>query len=377
MVTIDMDSRGADEVLPQPPNEALAQASHRLQESEERLRLAVAAGDIGIWDYYLSTGTLIWDDRCRQIHGAAPSVQISYQTFEESIHEEDRSRVQALVQRMLDPRNGGHYVVEYRVIGLIDRIERWVSVRGTVLFDENGKAVRFIGTTQDISEQKRIADTRERLIGIVGHDLRGPLSAIKTATALLSRAGRAPPKNLTDVISRSVDRMSAMISQLLDFTRIRLGGGLALDRRMFELRDLAEEIAHEVSLAHGGRVPVVSVFGNCTGTWDRTRMGQVVANLLHNALLHGSPEAPVTISLRGEPIEIVVEVHNEGTPISGELLPALFDPFRRGVFSSRHQGLGLGLFIASEIVLAHGGSIEVVSTPDAGTTFRVRMPRAG
>src|SRR5579863_1612589 len=127
------------------PQSQIADASllaEKLRESEERLRLALAAGGVGIWDYDVATGVLIWDPRCRQIHGAPPETPITYELFARSVHPDDRPRVDELVRRMLDPTNGGHYVVEYRIFDLESRVERWVAVRGSVLFDDAGAAVR-------------------------------------------------------------------------------------------------------------------------------------------------------------------------------------------------------------------------------------------
>ncbi len=358
------------------PVDPVDEIERRLRESEERLRLAVAAGEIGTWDYYPTTGALSWDERCKEIHGVARDAPVTYDLFVATIHPDDRRRVEEMVQRMLDPASGGRYVIEYRIQRLLDREERWVSVRGAVLFDDAGRAVRFIGTTQDITDQRRADETRERLLGIVSHDLRGPLSAIKTAASILQRKTSAAPQETVAVIARSVDRMAAMISQLLDFTRVRLGGGVALDAEVVDAGVLARQIVDEVTLAHGGRGPILDVRGDCVGAWDRSRLGQVIANLLHNAMLHGAPERPVTVTLRGEPNEVTFEVHNEGPPIAPEILPVIFDPFRRGAPSRHRQGLGLGLYITHQIVLAFGGRIEVLSTAEAGTTFRIHMPRA-
>jgi PAS domain S-box-containing protein len=350
----------------------------RLRENAERLRLALAAGAIGTWDYYPATGRLVWDERCKQIHGVAPDAPVSYELFEQTIHPDDSTRVSELIQRMLDPLSGGLYVVEFRVIRQRDGVERWISVRGSVLFDETGRATRFIGTTQDITEQRLAAETRERLLGVVGHDLRGPLSAIRSAAALL--ASHSPPdrQRFAKVILRSVDRMAAMITQILDYTRVRLGGGIALELDLIDLGALAEHIVDEVSLAHGGKQrPRVNLHDDCCGYWDRTRLGQLLANLVNNALLYGAPERTVTVSLWGTPAEVVLEVHNDGRPIPPELLPIIFEPFRRGAAGSAtsREGLGLGLYIAQQIVIAHGGVLRVHSTEASGTTFRAELPR--
>jgi PAS domain S-box-containing protein len=344
-----------------------------LREQAERLRLALAAGDIATWDYYPETGSLIWDDRCKEIHGVPADAALTYDIFLRTIHPDDKDRVDELIERMLNPANGGLYVVEYRIIRLSDRLERWISVRGSVLFDDGGRATRFIGTTQDITEMRLAAETRERLLGIVGHDLRGPLSAIRMAAALLVREVPGRRMKAVEVIVRSVDRMEAMISQLLDYTRARLGGGIAIERELLDVGVLAAQIIDEVGFARGGSRPILDVSHDATGLWDRTRLGQVLANLLYNALLYGAPARPVTVSVQGRPADVVVEVHNEGPPVPPELLPVIFEPFHHG--AAHRDGLGLGLFIARQIVRAHGGTIEVVSTNESGTTFRVELPR--
>jgi PAS domain S-box-containing protein len=283
-----------------------------LREQAERLRLALAAGAVGTWDYYPKSGELIWDERCRQIHGLEANAPVSYDEFQRTIHPDDRQRVDELVQRMLDPASGGLYVVEYRIVRLSDRAERWISVRGSVLFDEAGSATRFIGTTQDITEQREWAETRERLIGIVGHDLRGPLSAIRMAANLLAREVPAHRKKHVEITLRSVDRMEAIISELLDYTRVRLGGGISLTREHVDLVALAGQIIDEVGLARGGPRPTLDQHGECGGWWDRTRLGQVLANLLYNAMTYGDPARPLVVSVRGRPADVLVEVHNEG-----------------------------------------------------------------
>lgn len=351
----------------------LEDTENLLRGNVERLRLAIAAGAIGTWDYYPVTGLLDWDERCKEIHGVSPDAPVTYDLFERTIHPDDRARIEELIQRMLDPASGGLYVVEYRVVRLADRAERYISVRGSVVFDETGRAIRFIGTTQDITEQRLAAETRERVLGVVGHDLRGPLSTIRLAVSLVARelpAGRQKP---IQIVERSVDRMEAIISEVLDYTRVRLGGGFELEPEIMDLGVLATEIVDEVAFSRGGPQPVLETRDDCHGTWDRTRLGQVLANLLHNARLYGAPGRPVTVSVSGCPDRVVVEVHNEGAPIPAELLPIIFQPFRRGTKTGK--GLGLGLYITQQIVFSHRGTISVRSNQESGTTFRVELPR--
>jgi signal transduction histidine kinase len=214
-------------------------------------------------------------------------------------------------------------------------------------------------------------------VGILGHDLRNPLGAILTAAQLMLR--RNPDdktvRPLTRILS-SGERMTRMIEQLLDFTRARIGGGIPLARRDVDLQPLIEQIVDEEELAATGWAFDVSLDGDQKGSWDPDRLAQVFSNLISNAVRHGSPSAPLRLAVDGRHAAFVdVTVHNDGT-IPAPVLPGLFDPFQ-GTRSMRggSEGLGLGLFISAQIIKAHGGEIRVDSSPDAGTTFSIRLPR--
>ena len=166
-----------------------------------------------------------------------------------------------------------------------------------------------------------------------------------------------------------------MIEQILDFTRSRLGGGLEVVFAPMDLREAVTPILDEVRSAH----PSATIQLQCPelcGAWDRDRLEQVFSNLIGNALAHGDPGKPVTVTAGAEDHSVWVEVHNEGPPIPQELQSALFNPFRWSERASRSPaGLGLGLYISNEVVLRHGGQIEIRSTAAEGTTFRVTLPR--
>jgi len=170
--------------------------------------------------------------------------------------------------------------------------------------------------------------------------------------------------------------MSRMIEQILDLTRSRLSGGLEMKCAPTDLCAIISGVVDELQTAHPTRAIEVRCLP-ASGMWDRDRLEQVFSNLIANAIHYGSSEQPITVDSRQEGDSVVVEVHNEGVPISEELQVKLFDPFRRGSRDSRTattEGLGLGLYISREIVVAHGGDIDVRSTETHGTTFRVRLP---
>ncbi|SEK93719.1 PAS domain S-box-containing protein [Stigmatella aurantiaca] len=230
------------------------------------------------------------------------------------------------------------------------------------------------------SELRRAAEFRERFLGIVSHDLRNPLNAISlSAGALVREEGlSARAQKTAGRIVHSTERMGRMIGELLDFTRGRLGGGIPITRRPGDLRPLCRHVLDELRVARPDREVRLKGDGQFQGEWDGDRLAQLVGNLAKNALDYSPEDTPVTVSLHDEGHRVRLEVHNHGEPIPAEILPVLFEPFRRGVKAedSKPSGLGLGLFIARQIALAHGGTLEVRSTREEGTRFIVSLPRA-
>ena len=223
-------------------------------------------------------------------------------------------------------------------------------------------------------EIEQTARFREQLIGVVGHDLRNPLTAIVTSAQLLLRFAGLSEKQSRVVgrIASSADRMARMIDDLLDFARTRLGGGFPIHPRRIDLRELCEHTVEELEFAFAGRTVRLETEGDLWGSWDPDRMAQVISNLVGNALQHSSDDAEVKVTLRGEAEVVVLQTNNGGPPIPADVLPNVFEPGRRG---ARSGGLGLGLYIVQQIVLAHGGNIEARSIPGDGTTFTVVLPR--
>ena len=224
-------------------------------------------------------------------------------------------------------------------------------------------------------EARETARFREHFIGIVGHDLRNPLTAIVTSAQLLLRYGQLQEKQSKVVgrISSSADRMARMIDDLLDFARSRLGGGFPIHPRRIDLRELCEHVVEELEFAFPARTVRIEAEGDLWGSWDPDRIAQVISNLVGNALQHSPDDAEVRVSMRTLDDTVFVTTHNGGAPIPPEVLPHIFEPGRRG--DARAAGLGLGLFIVQQIVLAHEGSIEARSSAEEGTTFTVTLPR--
>jgi PAS domain S-box-containing protein len=262
-----------------------------------------------------------------------------------------------------------HYLLSIYPVRDIRNVVRWV---GTVVVD--------ITERQRTEEElRRAAEFRERFLGIVSHDLRNPLNAILLSANALMRADDLAPRHLKPVrrIITSAERMARMIGELLDFTRGRLGGGIPVSPQHLNLRHLVRHVMEELEAGHPGRELRLEGPGRFEGEWDPDRLSQVIGNLVKNALDYSPEGTPVRLRLRDEGESVVLEVNNAGPPIPAELLPTIFEPFRRLTRDSPHpaSGLGLGLYIVEQIVRGHGGTSSVRSSAEEGTTFTVRLPR--
>jgi signal transduction histidine kinase len=220
-------------------------------------------------------------------------------------------------------------------------------------------------------EAKRMKDL---FLGAVGHDLRGPLNTILmvACTMLRDDCGNAEHRSHATRIDRAGRRMQRIIEDILDLTRGQFAGGIPLSVQPTDLGAVCRGVVDECQLAAPERVLRLDVTGDVIGSWDTDRLGRVASNLVGNAVAHGG-DGPVHVRLSDQGEQVALEVHNRGAPIDPQVLPVLFEPFRRG--DTSHKGLGLGLYIVREIVRAHQGSVDVRSTAAEGTTFTVRLPK--
>lgn len=228
------------------------------------------------------------------------------------------------------------------------------------------------------ADAHRRAEFEQQLIGIVSHDLRNPLQVVRFAASLGRRAAGVDARAVRQFerILSSSARALRMIDDLLDFTRIRFMGALSVEARPIELSALAQRVVEEVLTTHPGRHVEVETAGDVSGQWDPDRLEQVVQNLVSNALQHTTEGTPVRVRARAEAERAVLEVHNGGPGIPCEDQARLFEPFQRGKGKPRSgRSMGLGLHITRHIVQAHGGTLELHSSDEHGTTFTVRLPR--
>lgn len=236
---------------------------------------------------------------------------------------------------------------------------------------------------EQVEERARVSEYQERLISIVGHDLRNPLTALLvSAQMLLQKREDLRPRQASavDRIQRSAARIDALVSLLIDFTYARLGKGIPTRPGPMDAKAAVERAAAGLRDRYPGReIRVDAPAQTLLGSWDGDRIAQLVDSLVSNALQYGA-DAPITVSLsRGADQSLELRVHNSGPAIPADLREHLFHPYRRGKGAeiSHPRGLGMGLYIVREIARAHGGTVEVRSDDADGTLFTVRLPVRG
>jgi signal transduction histidine kinase len=237
---------------------------------------------------------------------------------------------------------------------------------------------RLQQSQQALLDEQETAELREQFIAVLGHDLRNPLFSVTTGAFALSRMP-LPEQAVTVVerIKRSGDRMAKLVDNILDFARGKLGGGLPIVKQVDgHLEEALTHVVAELSAIHAGRRVHFQADVAAPVSCDSARIAQLLSNLLSNALTHGLADAPVRVTARSDRETFTLAVANQGEPIPPETVERLFLPFSRLAGDKRPEGLGLGLYIASQIAIAHQGRISVESTSE-GTTFTFRMPTTG
>ena len=237
--------------------------------------------------------------------------------------------------------------------------------------------------TESITEFTLDLDrSKEMFLAMLGHDLRTPIGAIMTSAKFMVETKELPEPHLTlttRIVSSSL-RMNSMIGALLDFTRSRLGGGIPVTRAPMNMGKAVHDVVNEIVAAQTDRKIEIDARGSLKGEWDCERMTQVLTNLIGNALEHGSDRTIVKVDVQGDEKEVTVAIHNRGAAIPPEQLDGIFSAMKRketavDTAGGASEHLGLGLYIADQIVRAHKGRIDVESSEESGTTFTVRVPR--
>jgi len=277
-------------------------------------------------------------------------------------------------------------VAEYRALRA-SVVRLWTRDQGEVTLTDLEDLTRFNeaidqSLTESVSRFTQDLDkSKEMFLAMLGHDLRTPIGAVLTSARFMLETKELPEPHLTltSRIVSSTTRMNQMVGALLDFTRSRLGGGIPIDAAPLNMGKVVHDVVNELKAAHPDRKIEVDARGALKGQWDCARISQVLTNLIGNAIEHGSDRTSVTVAVQGDDKEVSISIHNRGAAIHEDQMDGLFNAMKRHGTTAKSDGpsanLGLGLYIADQIVRAHKGRISVESSEEAGTTFSVHLPR--
>jgi PAS domain S-box-containing protein len=344
---------------------AVAQVAQAVAGLNEAQRLA----HVGNWDWDIPNDTVTWSDELFRIYGFEPqSREVTYESYVESVHPEDRELVRETVGRAYEAR--GPFLFDHRIV-LPDGSVRWTQSRGRVLTDDSGTPVRMVGTAQDITERKRLDELRDTILATVSHELRTPLTSILGFSMTLEeRWEELDPERRGQIVRHVAEqarRLEQLLSDLLDLDRLRLG---ALEPTLRET-DVAELVAR-VTSTHGVAVsgePVVAQV-------DPAKVERIVENLLANARKHTPRGTDISVWVAQQDGGVLIAVDDRGPGVAAEEREAIFEIFNRGGgdLAVSIPGVGVGLALVAQFAALHGGRAWVEENPGGGASFRVFLP---
>ena len=375
---------------------ALAKTKESLKESIQQRRVALEIAQLGTWEFDLETGEVRGDERSGEMFGFDPSAGYRLEDLLSHVHDEDRERVRREIVAAVSPPGSGIYETEYRVEAAPGRVRRILARGRAVRTGESppGRRVRFTGTVMDVTALRqaeqalreanaRLAEAdrrKDEFIAILSHELRNPLAPIRFALPSLQHPELPRPvAQAAAVIHRQVNHMTRLVDDLLDASRIGRGK-IELRRDIIPLASVVTAAIEAASpgihaARHALRLDLegeqVTVYG------DSARLAQAVTNLLNNSAKYTPRGGEISVSARREGDEAVIRVRDSGVGMTPEVLGTVFDMFDQGNRPQSQGGLGIGLALAKQLVVLHGGTIEARSEGiGRGSEFTVRLPLA-
>jgi PAS domain S-box-containing protein len=351
-------------------------AIQRLANSEQRLNMALEYTNMGSWDLNLQTFDIIYTPRLVEIFGYPPTAKITHPLMRQHIHPDD---LKPIVEKAFSIAiKTGFYFYEARAIRP-DQSIRWIRTQGRVIYDADKIPVRMLGTIMDITEEKNEQHRKDEFMGIVTHELKTPLTSVKGFAQFLHQRAVQAEDNTSAVLLQKmvsqINKLNLLVQDLLDVTRME-GGKMKFLSIEFNINDLIREVVEQISITTNKKIIIQDETWNGSIIGDRERTGQVLTNLLTNAIKYSPDADKVIISLTSAKDKVICSVTDFGIGIAKENQQYVFERFYRETEAhvTTFPGLGLGLYISAEIIRRQNGKIWMKSEKGKGSVFSFSLP---
>lgn len=348
-----------------------------LQRSKERLTLAQKAGNVGTFEWLLDDDKLIWTPELEALYGfPMGGFKGTCKEWENRMHPDDIDPVMQALKASI--KNGTQFYKEFRII-VPKKGERWLLGKGDVYFDDNGKPIRMVGVNIDITQRKAFERQKDDFLGIASHELKTPVTSIKAYTQVLEsifrKKGDEKAANQLAKMDMQVDKLTNLIADLLDVTKIQ-SGKLLFHEEVFALNELVNEVVEEIQRTTDNHAIIKKIAEDRKIFGDRERIGQVITNLITNAIKYSPRADKIIVHTQTDDKNVILKVQDFGVGIPKEKQNKVFEQFFRvsGPKQNTFPGLGLGLYISSEIIKREGGTIWFESEEKKGSIFSFSLP---
>ncbi len=347
-----------------------------IRQNEERLKIALDAGKIGVWDWEIDNNTLTWTDNVYTIHDVSKKdFIVTFDNFKQLIHPDDRARVLQEIEKSL--QNKTQFYIEFRIVPPSGTV-RWVETQAVVTYDKNGKPTRMLGATTDITQHKQLEQEKSDFLSMASHELKTPITSMKMFVDLLykelQKEKQEKPLYFTKRIKDQTYRLTELTNDLLDVSRIETGK-LQLHKELFDLHELVQDTVEGLQ-ATTNHTLLIQDRKKIFVSADRYRVYQVLVNLITNAIKYSPNNKKIKITLEKNDSQVIVGIKDYGIGIAKEKQTKIFDRLYQvsDPTEKTFPGLGLGLFISKDIVERHGGKIWLTSKKGKGSTFYFSLP---
>lgn len=355
--------------------DALSKALKAVQESEEKLKIAIETGRMGTWSIDTVTLKPTLSEFVKNMLGIPLEVEVTMEMIMTAIKPEYHEMLMETLQNAV--KNGQPSDTEYAIINLQTGEEKWVKATATVLLDNEGNPVEYTGIFMDITERKLDELRKNDFIGMVSHELKTPLTSLNAYLQMLqSKAKKAEDAFTSGALDQSVKqvkRMTIMINGFLNVSRLE-SGKINIDKQRFNMADLIKESEEETIPMYSSHQIVFAPVEETIVVADRDKIGQVVSNFISNAIKYSKPGSTVNVACVTVNGFAMVSVKDEGIGIEPKEINRLFERYYRVEGNNHISGFGIGLYLCHEIIERHHGKIWAESEPGKGSTFFFSIP---